>query len=72
MTGTDHEEACRREAKVAADRTERNFEQLKTRLEELALMHEDDEAQDAWESVEDLAHDFEDAIDEAREAIQDE
>lgn len=65
------EEAARREAKVAADKTWSSFEQLGERLEELALCYDDDDAMEAWQSVEDLVTDLDDTLAEVQEAIRD-
>lgn len=72
MSDTDREEeAARREASVAADKTWSSFEQLGERLEELALCYDDDDALEAWQSVEDMVSDLDDTLSEAQEAISD-
>lgn len=71
-SGNDGEQACRRQAKIAADRVWRNFEELGERLEELALVHEDEDALQAWQKVEDTVTALDDAIGTAQEAIDSE
>lgn len=67
----DTEQEVRREAEMAAKQTRRQFEHLRDRLEELAHIFDDDQALDAFQSVEDLVCPLDDALSEAQEAVRD-
>ena len=69
---SESEEAARKEAKVAAERTWRQFERLGDRLDELQRDYDDQEALKALQSVEDLLTDLDDVLAEAQEAVRDE
>lgn len=68
---TSDQEACRREAKVAVSHVSEYYTQLRDRLEELAVEHDDEQAAAAWRSIEDHYSQFDDVLAEAQEAIDD-
>lgn len=68
---SDHEEACHREASVAVTHVGDYFTQLRDRLEELALEHDDEQAAEAWQAAEDAQSRLDAALAEARTALED-
>lgn len=65
-------QAVQNEAQLAARRTWNEFEKLGDRLDELQREYDDEDAREAYRSVEDLVMELDDVLAEAQEAVRDE